>query len=287
MSKAPIMPFYTDAYLADTHHLSTEAHGAYLLLLLSTWRSNGKPPRDDDKLLCSITKVPPKRWKTRIRPEIEGFFSIKDGFWRQKRLESTWNQVMEKSQKAREAALIRHNRPKNHQTTSAKASPGQLPSRIQDPESSIQPSYTPPQTPALDALKPILNDVSYFIQGGKDVPRELKPKLTLAKDEMEALQHPIDAHQLRSELARLWRHFPKRNQAQDDAALRRDYLAFFSPFPSDLVVDTINASIRSRPYPTLPPLAELDAAIQPRHRLRQKQAERLEKLINQVSPSHV
>ena len=47
MSKAPSMPMYWDAYLADTTHLSTEEHGAYLLLLAAMWRRDGWVPDDD------------------------------------------------------------------------------------------------------------------------------------------------------------------------------------------------------------------------------------------------
>lgn len=104
MSQAPIMPFYTDAYLADTHHLSTVAHGAYLLLLLHTWRCNGVAPVDDDRLLSRITKLPMQQWK-RVRSEIEPFFNLNDNYWRQKRLQKTWDEVQKKieSQRAKGA----------------------------------------------------------------------------------------------------------------------------------------------------------------------------------------
>lgn len=61
MADLNIMPIYTDAYLADTTHLSAEQHGAYLLILMAMWRAGGELPLDDE-VLCRIAKVDPRRW---------------------------------------------------------------------------------------------------------------------------------------------------------------------------------------------------------------------------------
>lgn len=85
MSKADIwMPLYIGDYLADTMRLTTEQHGAYLLLLMEYWRCGSLP--DDDDELSAITKLPPESW-SRQRGKIARFFVIENGFWIQKRAE--------------------------------------------------------------------------------------------------------------------------------------------------------------------------------------------------------
>ena len=79
------MPMYWGDYFGDTMHLTTEEHGAYLLLLGIYWRrAKGLP--DDDKWLASVTKMTTKKWKM-VRPNIIEFFDISDGLLIHKRVE--------------------------------------------------------------------------------------------------------------------------------------------------------------------------------------------------------
>lgn len=78
------MPLYFGAYLTDTMHLTTEQHGAYLLMLMAAWKLGGSLP-DDDVQIASIARLPVSRWR-RARPIIEPFWKISGGRWSQKRL---------------------------------------------------------------------------------------------------------------------------------------------------------------------------------------------------------
>ena len=67
----PWMPLYVADYLADTAHLTTVEHGAYLLLIMHYWQKGSLP--DDDKRLSGIARLSVKQWAD-IRPTIEEFF---------------------------------------------------------------------------------------------------------------------------------------------------------------------------------------------------------------------
>src|SRR5262245_30403304 len=90
MAQAPVMPLWTDALVADTTHLSPREFGCYVLLLIATWRNNGQPFPDNDKVLARICRMPTFEWKSQIRKSLEPFFNFADGYWRQKRLEKEW-----------------------------------------------------------------------------------------------------------------------------------------------------------------------------------------------------
>lgn len=71
----PFMQLYVADYLGDTRHLTTEQHGAYLLILMTMWRSGGRLPNDAKKL-ARITGCTPSRW-TRIADEVMEFFDVR------------------------------------------------------------------------------------------------------------------------------------------------------------------------------------------------------------------
>lgn len=77
MSKQDVwMPLVLGDYLADTQRLTTEQHGAYLLLLMDYWR-NGPPPADD-AVLCQITGLKPSAFR-KHKSTLLAFFKCVDG----------------------------------------------------------------------------------------------------------------------------------------------------------------------------------------------------------------
>ncbi|PWD04097.1 DUF1376 domain-containing protein [Pseudomonas amygdali pv. lachrymans] len=67
MAALPYMQFYVADYLADTSHLTTEEHGAYMLLLFNYWQTGKALPK---QRLHRIARIPSDQW-----PEIESVLS--------------------------------------------------------------------------------------------------------------------------------------------------------------------------------------------------------------------
>lgn len=101
MAEAPIWPVATDAFIADTTHLDAEQTGAYMMLLMSLWRSPDAKLPMDDKKLCRMARVSPRRWSA-IWSVIAEFFIIKDGFIAQNRVTSDRVDVRERVRANRE-----------------------------------------------------------------------------------------------------------------------------------------------------------------------------------------
>ncbi len=114
MAQFPALPFWTDAYLGDTSHLTTIEHGAYLLLLFTAWRSKDCSLPDDDKLLARYARLSPAQW-TRCAPQSSlSSMSNAKGIWRQGRLTDEYEAVKRKRDSNIRAgtvsALKRHER---------------------------------------------------------------------------------------------------------------------------------------------------------------------------------
>lgn len=123
------MPLWIGAYMADTMTLTTQQHGAYLLLLFAYWRNRG-PLNDDDEDLASITKASPAEWK-KLRAKLARFFTIEGGYWSHGRADKELaNAGMRKTaatSKAKAAAEARWGKSNKHAPSIAQALPKDCP----------------------------------------------------------------------------------------------------------------------------------------------------------------
>lgn len=98
MSEKPDVwfPLMVSAYMKKTWGLTTEQHGAYLLLLINYWVDG--PPLDDDALLAGLARLDTRRWKA-MRPVMLRYFRIEDGRWRQDRADEELKRWAERKAK--------------------------------------------------------------------------------------------------------------------------------------------------------------------------------------------
>lgn len=97
---APFMQLYIADYLGDTRHLTTEQHGAYLLLLMTMWRADGRLPNDDKKL-ARIVGSTASRW-AKIKGDVLAFFEVDGDELTNRRLSVELKKASEKSIKRAE-----------------------------------------------------------------------------------------------------------------------------------------------------------------------------------------
>lgn len=124
------MPLYIGDYLADTARLTTEQHGAYLLLLMDYWRSGRLP--DNDQVLAQICKLNPDAWSNAKAMLIQ-FFSIEDGCWIHKRVEQEMAEAKVNQAKKHERAVKAAEARWKNATSNANAMQKQCPSPSPSP----------------------------------------------------------------------------------------------------------------------------------------------------------
>jgi uncharacterized protein YdaU (DUF1376 family) len=146
MAEFPAMPFWTDAYLADTTHLTTIEHGAYLLLLIAMWRAKDNRLPSDDAKLARYAKLTAGQWR-RIKPTIMEFFRD-DGTWiTQGRLTDEAAFVRRTSARQSDNAQARWR--KNKETHDATALPEQSRAGAPTPTPTPTPIESPSQPSSL------------------------------------------------------------------------------------------------------------------------------------------
>jgi uncharacterized protein YdaU (DUF1376 family) len=107
------MPLFCGDYLKDTTDLTLEEHGAYLMILMITWATGGRPLPDNDVRMAKRLSITKDRWVNKLKPVLAQFFDLSGGTWRNQRLEQEWNYVQGVIAKRREAGAKGGSAPRN------------------------------------------------------------------------------------------------------------------------------------------------------------------------------
>lgn len=101
MSQRPWFPFYPGEYLADTAHLTTEEHGAYLLLLCHAWNHDGLIPEAESRR-AAICKMHTNRLK-KVWETLGGYWIETGGGYSNPRMAKELAKYLEIAEKRTEA----------------------------------------------------------------------------------------------------------------------------------------------------------------------------------------
>jgi uncharacterized protein YdaU (DUF1376 family) len=93
MAEHPMFPLWTDAYLGDTLHLSTLEHGAYVLMLITAWRSGVASLPNDPDYLRRVVKMDVRQW-AKHGPAILKFWRVDGDRLVQSRLADEWSSCL-------------------------------------------------------------------------------------------------------------------------------------------------------------------------------------------------
>lgn len=205
MAEFPAIPIWTDSYLADTRHLSTEQHGAYLLLLMEAWRRPACSLPDDDSILARLSGLG-DRW-TQNRETVMAFWSH-DGRrkeWTQKRLLKERDYVASKRRSQRDNAAKRWNKSKKGDAT---AMPKGMPNACQ----TDAPTPTPTPT-SIDMCETGVSNASKS-------PKRARAKNTYTPEYEELWQaYPSTEGMGKMDGFRAWQKLTPEEQAQVMASL--------------------------------------------------------------------
>jgi uncharacterized protein YdaU (DUF1376 family) len=138
------MPMYWGNYVADTGHLSTLEHGAYLLLIGHYW-TTGKPLPKNEKKLAKIARISCAQWR-KISDTILEFFCDDGDCYTHSRIA----QELEKAQKKYEARAMAG---RAGGKAKAKQKPSNAKARLNQSQSQLQSTNVDRDTTYLSSVR--------------------------------------------------------------------------------------------------------------------------------------
>lgn len=124
----PYLPLYVGDYLKDTGHLTTEQHGAYVLLLMRMWSAGGILSPDEGRL-ARLAGVSVKKWRP-IWSVLSEFFIVAENGISHKRVAEELQKAealrIKRSAAGAKGGATKPNRNNGAAQANAKAEPKQI-----------------------------------------------------------------------------------------------------------------------------------------------------------------
>lgn len=182
MAALPYMPLFVADYLADTAHLSTIQHGAYLLLIMNYWQRGGPLPNDDARL-SRIVRMSVRNWQQIKAPIVELFATGSDSgpqLLQHHRIDRELDRIADKSLKSKKAAQASVER--------------RFSERLADGQTGVEPTYTDKEREEEKVMPAKAGDYAFFGKTIKLAPRHFNEWKRLFKTipDLEAELSTID-----------------------------------------------------------------------------------------------
>lgn len=226
MAEFPALPLFTDAYLADTRHLTAAQHGAYLLLLMMAWRTPDCALPDDDTLLSRWAAMDLRGWKTNKNVIMAFWKKTKDGRWRQGRLlderELAEARRDQRIHAGKASALKRHNTrstPVQREGNENSTNPYPIPNQEEEEAYASSPPTPKKHKSALPSWVPVkeFSDYSEFRKKIKAPLTERAKELAVTELEKLKSQGHNPAEVLNQSILRGWKGlFPLKGDHRHD-----------------------------------------------------------------------
>ncbi len=184
------MQLYVADYLGDTYHLTTEEHGAYLLLIMTYWQS-GKSIHKSR--LATASRMTNERWTDVERTLNEFFVEDENGCWVHERIELDLNRVNAKAAQASRAGKASAKKRKASKVIDNKGNSNGRSTDVQRKhKSSLNHTDTDTDTDTKDREKekPLNNNLRTSVQDGFIPSEQTKQKAILAMVPKEIVNSP-------------------------------------------------------------------------------------------------
>tara|TARA_R110002153_G_scaffold116490_1_gene260158 strand:+ start:238 stop:1089 length:852 start_codon:yes stop_codon:yes gene_type:complete len=213
MAEFPSLPLFTDAYLADTDHLTFEEHGIYLRLLMMIWRNPECRIPNDHEWICRRFRVDKTFFDEKVKPIMEEYLDNTGNWISKRRLQREYKWVKEKSKKNRASAKSRWNKDKGVSDRNAPI-PIPIVSKKEDTKVSSKENKKPPkkQTRNTGSKLPAdwqLNDADYQFAMNEIGEQNVEKELACFKDYWSAKP---GAGGRKSDWSATWRNWCRRSQ---------------------------------------------------------------------------